>query len=71
MKSIKIVIHTENAAFQNGNAVAEISRILNRYVSRVSDPSLEDIETYQMNKKETVRLADINGNSVGTMVVRY
>lgn len=61
---LKIVLSTDNAAFEGENLGPEIARILKSYahaIKEVQDPET----TWELESK----LRDINGNTVGS--VRY
>lgn len=56
---IRIIITTDNAAFQDGNRYVEIGRILSE-VAR----AFQDDQPYRFRK-----LYDVNGNAVGTVTL--
>lgn len=63
MSTIQIVIHTDNAAFQDGNGPAELARILGNLAVLMDEgeSAYEDIDG--------LSLRDINGNHVGAVSI--
>jgi hypothetical protein len=55
-KRYRITIETGNAAFADGNGLAEVARILRELAERIEDRACFP---------EVMRLYDVNGNHVG------